>query len=93
MSPQGIGIALLHAIAHRVNRALTATAPDKHLGHHHRHTNQQNTSQIDQHKGATAVTAGNIGKFPHIAQSHGRPGRSHNKSPATRPGAVHAFLL
>ena len=34
-----------------------------------------------------------IGKFPHIAKSNCRSGRSHNKRPAASPSAMHSFLL
>ena len=93
MTPAGIGAAFINRIAHGVNRALATLAANQYLSHHHRHTNQQNAAQVNQHKGPTTIAASYIGELPHIAQTHGRAGSGHNKGPATGPSSMHTFYL
>ena len=58
---------------------MATTAANQHLGHHDRHSDRGDAQQVDQNKGATAVFAGDVGKFPDIAKAYRRAGRGEYK--------------
>src|SRR5690606_28804789 len=92
ITPTATDLRFLCQLRHRVDRAHAPATTDQDLGHHHRHADQCDTTEIKQDKGAAAVFTGDIGKFPDIAQPHRRAGRCQNENPAATPDTVYRVV-
>ena len=65
--------------AHAGNGIVPAVPADEHFRHHDGNTDNRDAQQINQHKGATAILAGDIREFPDVAKTNGRTGCRQNK--------------
>ncbi len=55
---------------------------DHQFRHHDRQADQGDADQVDQHKSAATVVAGDVGKLPDVAETHGAAGGRQDKAEA-----------
>ncbi len=84
-APVAAGTRLQRQMLHGMGGIALGAPTDHHLGHHDGHADDDNTEQIDQHEGAAAVLAGDVGKFPDIAQPDRGAGGGQDKGHTPRP--------
>ncbi len=81
-APTSTGASLTGQTRHRVIGVLPTTTADHHLGHQQRDADQQNATEIHQHKCAAAVLTGDVGELPDIAQADRRASGGQEEHPA-----------